>query len=46
MPRNLEIKARVHDLPRLRRAVENIDGEPIEITKQKDIYFSSPTGRL
>ena len=26
--------------------MENIAGEPIEITKQKDIYFRSPTGRL
>jgi adenylate cyclase class IV len=46
MSRNLEIKARVRGLPRLRHAVEEIAGGPIEILAQKDIYFRTNTGRL
>lgn len=46
MPRNLEIKAKVHDMPRLRHAVEEIAGKPIDILAQKDTYFRTNSGRL
>ena len=46
MPRNLEIKAKVRDLPRLTQAVEEIAGKPIEILTQKDTYFRTNSGRL
>jgi predicted adenylyl cyclase CyaB len=46
VPRNVEIKARVQDLPALRRAVEAIaDGPPTSLI-QHDTFFEVPRGRL
>ena len=46
MPRNVEIKARVHDLAALSRAVAAIaDGAPT-LLLQDDTFFDSPRGRL
>lgn len=46
MPRNIEIKARINDLPSLVLRVTAIaDGGPTEIA-QDDTFFSCPDGRL
>ena len=46
MPRNIEIKARIDDLPSLVRRVAAIaDSGPTEIA-QDDTFFSCPDGRL
>jgi predicted adenylyl cyclase CyaB len=46
MPTNIEIKAWVSDLPRLRVAIETLSDTPAEILDQEDIFFQVPTGRL
>ena len=46
MPTNIEIKARVSDLPGLRAAVEGLSDRPVEILDQEDVFFTAPTGRL
>ena len=43
---NIEIKAQVRDLPRLRAAVEALSGTPAAVLDQEDIFFNVPTGRL
>ena len=46
MPRNVEIKARVHDAAQLRARAQSIaDSGPIEI-QQDDTFFACPNGRL
>ena len=46
MPRNVEIKARVHQPERLRNAVEELaDGEPEQL-RQEDTFFECADGRL
>src|SRR4051812_30835929 len=44
--RNVEIKARVLDLDRLRQAAESISDTAVEVLDQEDIFFSAPEGRL
>jgi predicted adenylyl cyclase CyaB len=46
VPRNVEIKARVRDLPALRRAVAAIADGPPTLLLQDDVFFDSPRGRL
>ena len=46
MPRNVEIKARVRDLPALRRAVEAMADGPPSLLAQTDTFFAAPRGRL
>ena len=46
MPRNVEIKARVHNFEALRlRAADLADG-PVEIIEQLDTFYITPRGRL
>jgi predicted adenylyl cyclase CyaB len=44
--RNLEIKARVTDMPQLQSIVERIAGKPAEVLDQEDTYFKITSGRL
>jgi predicted adenylyl cyclase CyaB len=46
MPRNIEIKAKVHNAEYLRLLVEKISGTPAQILFQEDTFFYSPSGRL
>ena len=46
MPRNVEIKARVRDLPAVRRAVAAIADGPPALLIQSDTFFEVPRGRL
>lgn len=46
MPINIEIKARVADLDRLRQRVENLVVRPAEVLQQEDIFFNIEEGRL
>jgi predicted adenylyl cyclase CyaB len=46
MPTNVEIKARVSDLDRLRLIVEPLSDEPCEATFQDDTFFRTTRGRL
>jgi len=46
MPTNIEIKARIHDWERVRRAAEAISDGPLEIIEQEDTFFRASTGRL
>jgi len=46
MPRNVEIKARVHDFEAFRlRAAEMADG-PVKVIDQLDTFYITPRGRL
>lgn len=46
MPRNIEIKARVHSMPELRQRASSLaDGDPAEIA-QDDTFFHCDRGRL
>jgi len=45
-PTNIEIKARVSDLARLRAVVESMADTTVEILDQEDIFFAAPAGRL
>jgi predicted adenylyl cyclase CyaB len=46
VPRNVEIKARVRNLPALSRAAEAIADGPPTLLLQDDTFFDSPRGRL
>ncbi len=46
MPRNVEIKARVHNPDSLRRTVEELSGGPAARLVQEDTFFDCPRGRL
>ena len=46
MPRNVEVKARVYDLPALRRAVAALADGPPTVLIQHDTFFEAPHGRL
>lgn len=46
MPTNIEIKARVRDVSRLRAAVEPLCDGPVEILDQEDTFFATTKGRL
>ena len=46
MPRNIEIKARVPDMPALRRRVEAIADRGPKFIAQDDTFFACPNGRL
>ena len=46
MPTNVEIKARVSDLDRLRSLVEPLSDKPCEATFQEDTFFRTTAGRL
>jgi predicted adenylyl cyclase CyaB len=46
MPRNIEIKARVHNAERFQELVESISDSGPETIQQEDVVFRSPTGRL
>ena len=46
MPRNVEIKARVSDLQRLRALAESITNSPPQLIEHEDTFFNVPCGRL
>lgn len=46
MPRNVEIKARVHDFEALRLRVEALSDTPVEVIEQLDTFYITPKGRL
>ena len=46
MPRNVEIKARVHDFEALRQKAEALSDAPVEIVEQLDTFYITPRGRL
>jgi predicted adenylyl cyclase CyaB len=46
MPTNIEIKARVHDLPALRQRAEKMSDTPVQVIPQEDTFFNTPHGRL
>ncbi|MEI8313129.1 MAG: class IV adenylate cyclase [Verrucomicrobiota bacterium] len=46
MPSNIEIKARVADLNRLRILAEGLSDAPARYIEQHDTYFNCPNGRL
>jgi predicted adenylyl cyclase CyaB len=46
MPANIEIKARVKDLPALRRRAESVSDTPVQVIPQEDTFFNAPQGRL
>ena len=46
MPRNVEIKARVHDFEALRQKAEALSDTPVEIIEQLDTFYITPRGRL
>jgi predicted adenylyl cyclase CyaB len=43
---NVEIKARVNDLSKLRGLIEELSDTPGEAIMQEDTFFHTPTGRL
>ena len=46
MPRNIEIKAKVHNSDHLRLLAEKISGAPAQLIFHEDTFFYSPSGRL
>ncbi len=46
MPRNVEIKARVRDLERVRARAEALSDAPAVVLEQRDTFFRVPDGRL
>jgi predicted adenylyl cyclase CyaB len=46
LPRNVEIKARVHDFEALRQKAEALADGPVEIIEQLDTFYITPKGRL
>jgi adenylate cyclase class IV len=46
MARNIEIKARVHDLGAIRAKAAALASSPGEILQQTDTFFAVPAGRL
>jgi predicted adenylyl cyclase CyaB len=46
MPTNIEIKARVRDLDRLRSRAEALSDTPVQVIPQEDTFFHVPKGRL
>jgi predicted adenylyl cyclase CyaB len=46
MARNIEIKARVSDLPAVRSRVAAITASAPEVLMQSDTFYAAPTGRL
>jgi predicted adenylyl cyclase CyaB len=46
MPTNIEIKARIHDLPKMLGIAKEISDLPEEIILQEDVFFNTKNGRL
>ncbi|MFC1573412.1 class IV adenylate cyclase [Candidatus Eisenbacteria bacterium] len=46
MGRNIEIKARIHDLDALKRTAAGLSDCDVERILQEDIFFPTPAGRL
>jgi predicted adenylyl cyclase CyaB len=46
MPRNIEIKAKIHNGNHLRPLIEKIADTPVQLIFHEDIFFNSPSGRL
>ena len=46
MPRNIEIKARVPDVDRLRQRAEALSDTPLHVIPQEDTFFHTEKGRL
>lgn len=44
--RNIEIKARILNTPRLRATVEAMSDTPVEVLNQQDVFFAVASGRL
>ncbi|KAM4748938.1 uncharacterized protein WCC33_006347 [Rhinophrynus dorsalis] len=46
MPRNVEVKARVHDWEHILQVCQQLSNCPGEFIKQRDVFFNSSHGRL
>jgi len=46
MPRNVEVKARVHDTAAVRERAEALTDIPVEVLRQTDTFYRVPSGRL
>ncbi len=46
MARNIEIKARVHDLEQVKKTAVSLSDIPCETLQQEDTFFNTPQGRL
>lgn len=46
MPSNVEIKARVKDVAKLKEVARALSGEEAVVIHQQDTFFSVPEGRL
>jgi predicted adenylyl cyclase CyaB len=46
VPQNIEIKARVADMDRLRLRVQELTGDRSQLLIQEDVFFTTPSGRL
>jgi methylmalonyl-CoA epimerase len=46
MPTNIEVKARVRDLPALRARAQQLSDAPVEVIPQVDTFFLTQKGRL
>ena len=46
MPRNVEIKARVADMPHLLKAAKRLSNEEGECLRQRDTFYRCSSGRL
>jgi len=46
MPKNIEIKARIHDFAAFQARAEALSNTPVEIIPQEDTFFYTPHGRL
>lgn len=46
MPRNIEIKARVKDLEKIKNLAKSLSGSSGVLIEQEDTFFNAPNGRL
>lgn len=46
VPRNVEIKARLHNVEEVRKRAEQLSGGPPEVLEQEDVFFPAQHGRL
>lgn len=44
MPRNVEIKARVKNLPEVQRVASELSGTPGQVIGQRDVFFNVQKG--
>ena len=46
MPRNVEIKARVHDICKIKKLAKELSKSEAKLIEQQDTFFNAPNGRL